>query len=85
MEVYEHILQGLYEVPSYVDGRAKDLIRRLLNPEQRNRPSIVGVRAHAYFGDVDWMLADNVLVEPPVVGEGGDRFKEQFRTDLFDS
>lgn len=85
MEVYEHILQGLYEVPSYVDGRAKDLIRRLLNPEQRNRPSIAGVRAHAYFGDVDWMLADNVLVEPPVVGEGGDRFKEQFRTDLFDS
>ena len=84
MEVYEHVLQGLYELPSFIDTQAKDLIRRLLNPEPRLRPSITGVRAHAYFGDVDWLLADSVLVVPPALGESGAIHREHFRTDLFD-
>ena len=84
MEVYEHVLQGLYELPSFIDTQAKDLIRRLLTPEPRLRPSITGVRAHAYFGDVDWLLADSVLVVPPALGESGAIHREHFRTDLFD-
>lgn len=84
MEVYECILKGLYELPSFIDIQAKDLIRRLLNPEPRLRLSIAGIRAHAYFGDVDWMRADSVLVVPPALGEYGARHREQFRTDLFD-
>ena len=84
MDVYEHILQGIYDLPSYLDAQARDLIRKLLNPESRLRPTISGIRSHPYFNDVNWCLADNVALAPPALTETSEPTKEQFRTNLFD-
>ena len=84
MEVYERIVAGVYELPAHLDAAAKDLIRRLLNPEPLFRLDISGVLRHAYFQGVNWSDVDELLLEAPALDKVPEKVREEFQTNLFD-
>ena len=83
--MYERIIEGTYEIPSHVDAAAKDLVRKLLNPEAKFRPNIDQVMAHPYFQDIDWTLVDQLQLDPPSLEGVTERTVAEYETDLFDT
>jgi len=56
--IYKKIIAGIIEFPRFFDVKAKDLIRKLLNPEISFRMGVnddgESVKKHKWFRGVDW-------------------------------
>jgi len=56
--IYKKIIAGIIEFPRFFDVKAKDLIRKLLNPEISYRLGVSddgeSVKKHKWFRGVDW-------------------------------
>jgi len=68
--LYEKIIRGSYEIPSYVDSAAADLIRDLLHPDSMKRlggsqAEAGAVRNHAWFRGLDFEEIQQKTVPPP--------------------
>ena len=78
--IYEKILEGKFKFPKWIDSRAKDLIKRLLDGEPQNRlgagsRGIHEIRTHAYFSGIDWDVLMEKKIPAPIpikVGKEGD-------------
>lgn len=51
--IYQKILKGIIEFPSFLSLRSKDLIRKLLNPEVKYR---LGVNDVIFHLKVEWPI-----------------------------
>lgn len=68
--LYEKIIRGSYEIPSYVSAAATDLIRGLLHPDSAKRlgdstAEAGSVRNHVWFSGVDFEAVQQKAVTPP--------------------
>ena len=56
--IYNKIIGGIIEFPKFFELRAKDLIRKLLNPDVKNRlgssDNGESIMRHKWFNGVDW-------------------------------
>jgi len=75
--IYQKVLKGQITFPLYFDLRAKDIIRKFLNPDRFKRlggthEGAQEVKRHKWFKDVEWdrLLAGEVAAPfiPPVKG-----------------
>ena len=70
-ETKERILRGKFHTPAFLTPNAQDLIRRLLRrPVDRRLGSKGGaaeVKAHGFFGDIDWDKVIRRQYQPPFV------------------
>lgn len=61
--IYKKILSGLIEFPKFFDTKAKDVIRKLLNPEHTYRLGVHdngdSIKKHKWFRGVDWVAVEN--------------------------
>lgn len=48
---YDHIAQNTLEFPPWVSGKARDLIRRMLVIDPKERIKLHGIANHSWFGD----------------------------------
>lgn len=48
-ETYARISQNLYVIPQWVSRPARSLIRQLLAPDPRHRPTLEQVMSHEFF------------------------------------
>lgn len=57
------------EIPEHISPSCSDLLRKLLNknPVKRlgSKHGAVELKAHEYFGDVDWQLVFDRQLQPP--------------------
>uniref|UniRef100_A0A1B6KPA2 cAMP-dependent protein kinase n=1 Tax=Graphocephala atropunctata TaxID=36148 RepID=A0A1B6KPA2_9HEMI len=83
IKVYEKILSNKYVFPPNVLPDAKDLIKRLLQPNISLRigslkNGVKDIKDHLWFRPIDWMILLNRKMDPPhvpQVSEPGDNFK----------
>ena len=77
--IYQKILAGRVEYPRHIEPRGKDVVKKLLASDRTKRLGCVKggagtVKAHKWFGKVDWTAALEGTVPPPFVpvldGEG---------------
>lgn len=66
--IYRKILNGVIEFPTFFSLRAKDIIRKLLNPNVEKRlgfqdPSVI--KEHKWFRGVVWEDILNKDIPPP--------------------
>jgi len=54
--IYQKILKGIIEFPAFLSVRAKDLIRKLLNPEVKYR---IGVSDVINFNNLERLISEN--------------------------
>jgi len=76
--IYQKILKGIIEFPSFLSLRSKDLIRKLLNPEVKYRLGVSDVnflliqngqsiKEHKWFRGVDFDMVYNRQIPAPWV------------------
>eukprot|EP00092_Neocalanus_flemingeri_P023264 GFUD01025225.1.p1 GENE.GFUD01025225.1~~GFUD01025225.1.p1 ORF type:complete len:326 (+),score=82.75 GFUD01025225.1:71-1048(+) len=70
--IYEKIVAGKIEWPQQVDGVAKDLIKKLLQPDRTKRLGSMkmgaeDVKNHKFFQCVDWASVSHKQLTPPIV------------------
>mmetsp|Transcript_13469 Transcript_13469/g.1977 ORF Transcript_13469/g.1977 Transcript_13469/m.1977 type:complete len:88 (+) Transcript_13469:143-406(+) len=67
--IYKKIIAGIIEFPKFFDIKAKDLIRKLLNPELTLRLGVKdkgeSVKKHKWFRGVDWEMVENRSITVP--------------------
>lgn len=54
--IYQKILKGIIEFPAFLSVRAKDLIRKLLNPEVKYR---IGVSDVINYNNLERLISEN--------------------------
>jgi len=52
-ELFEKIGKGEFEVPSFVESSAKDLLLHVLDPVQQRRYSIEEIKRHPFLNEID--------------------------------
>jgi serine/threonine protein kinase len=76
--IYQKILKGIIEFPAFLSLRAKDLIRKLLNPDVKYRIGVSdvkfkiiqngdSVKTHKWFKGVDWDMVFQRKIPAPWV------------------
>eukprot|EP00092_Neocalanus_flemingeri_P074281 GFUD01091811.1.p1 GENE.GFUD01091811.1~~GFUD01091811.1.p1 ORF type:complete len:354 (+),score=80.57 GFUD01091811.1:85-1062(+) len=70
--IYEKIVAGKIEWPQQVDGVAKDLIKKLLEPDRTKRLGSMkmgaeDVKNHKFFQCLDWASVHHKQLTPPIV------------------
>jgi len=69
--IYKKIISGLIEFPRFLDIKAKDLIRKLLNPDLNHRLGVQdygeSVLRHKWFRGVDWDVVHRRDIPAPWV------------------
>ncbi|KAL4467544.1 hypothetical protein ABPG72_004612 [Tetrahymena utriculariae] len=67
--IYKKIIAGIIEFPRFFDNKAKDLIRKLLNPDLNYRLGVhdrgQSVSKHKWFRGVDWESVFNKDIPAP--------------------
>ncbi|EGR29799.1 hypothetical protein IMG5_148270 [Ichthyophthirius multifiliis] len=67
--IYKKIIAGIIEFPRFFDNKAKDLIRKLLNPELNYRLGVQdkgkSISKHKWFKGVDWECVYQKDITPP--------------------
>jgi len=72
VELYEQILEGKYSFPSHIGHNARDLIRKLLQPDLSKRygnlkGGVEDIKNHKWFAGVNWEHVENKLIIPPYI------------------
>lgn len=72
MVLYQNILAGKIEYPSYVSRQAKDLISKLLTADLTRRlgnlrSGAKDIRRHPWFRGIDWAALEKKQLRPPMV------------------
>ncbi|KAA0199862.1 hypothetical protein HAZT_HAZT003311, partial [Hyalella azteca] len=70
--IYEKILCGQYQFPRYIDGSARDLIKRLLVAERTRRLGAMkngaeDIKRHKLFRHIIWDDVYEKKTQPPIV------------------
>lgn len=69
MGIYKKILHSVIKFPKFLSYQAKDLIRRLLNPDFKYRLGVsddgLGIQKHDFFYGVDFDLLLRNKIPPP--------------------
>jgi serine/threonine protein kinase len=67
--IYKKIIVGIIEFPQFLSLRAKDIIRKLLNPDHTRRLGVrehgEDVKRHKWFRGVDWDALYRKEIPPP--------------------
>ncbi|KRX03955.1 Protein kinase-like domain [Pseudocohnilembus persalinus] len=67
--IYEKIIAGIIEFPRFFEVKAKDLIRKLLNPDLNRRLGVndkgESAKKHKWFRGVDWEMVENREITTP--------------------
>jgi serum/glucocorticoid-regulated kinase 2 len=58
-ELFVRIKYAKLKFPKYVEPVARDLLKKLLNRDPAERPSIPEIKAHEFFSDINWDLLKN--------------------------
>lgn len=70
-EIFASIVDGKFEFPPHFDNTTRDLLRGLLNPNEKKRLGAQkgghAVRTHPWFKDIDWESIQREEVMPPFV------------------
>lgn len=64
--LYERIQAAALPLPNELSEEAKDLLSLLLAREPEARPSIVAVKRHSFFSDIDWDLISSKTAKSPL-------------------
>jgi len=72
VELYQQILEGKYSFPSQINHNARDLIRKLLQPDLSKRygnlkGGVDDIKNHKWFAGVNWDHVENKLIVPPYI------------------
>jgi len=72
VELYEQILEGKYSFPAHINHSARDLIRKLLQPDLSKRygnlkGGVEDIKNHKWFAGVNWKHVENKLIIPPYI------------------
>jgi len=72
VELYEQILEGKYSFPAHINHNARDLIRKLLQPDLTKRygnlkGGVEDIKNHKWFAGVNWKHVENKLIIPPYI------------------
>jgi len=67
-KMYQKKMTATLTMPDYVDGRAKDIMKRFLdrNPETRLQDP-TEIQSHSYFKDIDWQKLFTKAIQPPYI------------------
>lgn len=73
-QIYQKILLGKVEYPRHFDANAKDLIRKLLQPDRSKRIGNLrggadDIRKHKWFKGLDWEAVLRSEINPPILPE----------------
>ena len=61
-------------MPKNLTPVARDLVKRILVPDQGVRPDIRDIMKHKFFEGVDWSAVESKMMDPPYVPEQVDMF-----------
>ena len=67
-QMYKQILRGRLKKPSHMSDAAFDICKKLLERDPTKRLGYNGpeeIKAHKWFGDIDWTQLYNMKVKPP--------------------
>jgi len=72
VELYQQILEGKYSFPPHINHTARDLIRKLLQPDLSKRygnlkGGVEDIKNHKWFAGVNWDHVANKLIIPPYI------------------
>jgi hypothetical protein len=72
VELYQQILEGKYSFPPQISHTARDLIRKLLQPDLSKRfgnlkGGVEDIKNHKWFAGVNWEHVENKLIIPPYI------------------
>jgi len=72
VELYQQILEGKYSFPPQINHSARDLIRKLLQPDLSKRygnlkGGVEDIKNHKWFAGVNWEHVKNKLIIPPYI------------------
>jgi len=72
VELYQQILEGKYSFPAHINHTARDLIRKLLQPDLSKRygnlkGGVDDIKNHKWFAGVNWEHVENKLIIPPYI------------------
>jgi len=71
-EIFQSIMEGKFEYPSHFDPTTRELLKGLLNPNEKKRLGAgkggpAAVKTHAWFKDFDWAELQQEKIMPPWV------------------
>jgi serine/threonine protein kinase len=70
-ECFAAIVEGKFEFPAHFDPLTRDLLRGLLNPNEKKRvgarSGAAAIKSHPWFKDIDWSRLEREQVMPPFV------------------
>ena len=69
--IYKKILAGIIEFPRFFDLKAKDIIRKLLNPDLNYRLGVADVKAPTDHLEKITAFYSCLLARGPIEGVGG--------------
>ena len=74
IDIYRKITAGYYEFPSNIGSSARDLIRKMIEPDvSRRLGNMKGgaedIKTHPWFKGVDWAAVNGKKIPPPWVPE----------------
>jgi serine/threonine protein kinase len=72
--IFQSIMEGKFEFPSHFDPCTRDLVKQLLNPNDKKRlgagkGGAGAIKAHPWFQDMDWEKLQREEVIPPFIPE----------------
>ncbi|CAG9325376.1 unnamed protein product [Blepharisma stoltei] len=84
-ETYKNIIRGKINFSYSISYQAKDLIKKLLNPNPKRRlANIEDIKNHAFFQDLNWKDLREKYVNPPIIPKN-DEFRLSYNSSTGES
>ena len=67
--LYEKILEGKYEEPEHLSGKAKDILKKILEIDVNKRINFEGIKSHPWFSIIDknYMIHKGINIEEDII------------------
>ena len=65
--LYENIQKGKLKLPKYLSNDSKNCVKKMLQKDPKNRPTITQLMSDPFFSDIDWNALEKKQLDPPQV------------------